>query len=119
MINNTVFDNGLSYLQTNADTVYLCTTEPTTYTQASSTYAIANKTVSLAGPSDATGGGRKVTVPAITDGAVTALGTPTHVAVTGDTELLVTVTIPEEEQEELRAGNKFELTSFDIGIQEQ
>ena len=70
-INDLVFDNGLSYAQTNGIRMDICSSEPTTYTQATSTNSLGNKTgLTTGAPADNSPDGRKVTVPAITDGNV-------------------------------------------------
>lgn len=40
-----VYDGGLDYIETNATRVDVCTTEPTTYAEATSTYTVANYTL--------------------------------------------------------------------------
>jgi len=52
------------------------TQEPTTYTEATSTYSCGNKTgLTMSALADGDVDGRKTTVPAITDGSVTATQT--------------------------------------------
>ncbi|MDI6770104.1 MAG: hypothetical protein QMD04_10585, partial [Anaerolineales bacterium] len=60
--------------------------------------------------------GRKVTVPSISDGAVTATGTATHYAVvdTANSRLLATGALSASQV--VTNGNTFTLTAFDIGI---
>lgn len=85
-LNDRVFDNGLTVLDTEANKILITSQEATTYTEANATYALGNSTsLSISAPSDRTGGGRKVTVSAITDGTVTSNGTATHYAIV-DTE---------------------------------
>ena len=43
MINDNTLDNGLAALKSAADKIYICSTQPTTYTEATSTYALGNK----------------------------------------------------------------------------
>ena len=81
-LNNRVFDNGLSVLDTEANKILLTSQEATDYTGANVTFALGNSTsLSVAAPSDRTGGGREVVVAAISDGSVTATGTATHYAI--------------------------------------
>ena len=78
-LNNRVFDNGLSVLDTEASRIDLTSQESTTYTEATSTHTLGNSTsLSIAAPSDRSGGGREVVVAAISDGSVTGNGTATH-----------------------------------------
>lgn len=116
-LNDRVFDNGLSVLDTEANKVLITSQEATTYTQANSTYALGNSTsLSIGAPADRSGGGREVTVAAITDGSVTATGTATHFALvdTGNTRLLATGSLSASQS--VTSGNTFTLASFDIGI---
>ena len=112
-----VFDNGLTVLDTEANRIDVTTQEATTYAEATSTYTKGNSTsLSIAAPSDRSGGGRKVTVAAITDGSISGTGTVTHYAITDTTNsrLLVTGTLTASQS--VTNGNTFTLASFDVGI---
>lgn len=116
-LNDRVFDNGLTVLDTEANKITITSQEVVTYTEGNSTYALGNSTtLSIAAPSDRTGGGRKVTVAAITDGSVTASGTATHYAIldTVNSRLLATGSLTASQV--VTSGNSFTLSSFDIGI---
>jgi len=114
---NRVFDNGLTVLDTEANKILLTSQEATTYTEANATYALGNSTsLSVGAPADRTGGGREVTVAAISDGSITASGTATHYAVvdTVNSRLLATGSLTESQV--VTSGNTFTLGSFTIGI---
>lgn len=116
-LNDRVFDNGLSVLDTEANKITITSQEVTTYTEGNSTFALGNSTtLSIAAPSDRTGGGRKVTVAAITDGSVTGNGTATHYAIldTVNSRLLATGSLTASQV--VTSGNTFTLSTFDIGI---
>ncbi len=116
-LNDRVFDNGLTVLDTEANKITITSQEATTYTEGNATYALGNSTsLSIAAPSDRTGGGRKVTVSAISDGSVTATGTATHYAIldTVNSRLLATGSLTASQA--VTSGNTFTLTTFDIGI---
>lgn len=116
-LNDRVFDNGLTVLDTEANAIHVTSQEASTYTAATSTYTLGNSTsLSIAAPSDRTGGGRKVTVAAITDGSVTATGTATHYAIvdTSNSRLLATGSLTASQA--VTSGNTFTLATFDIGI---
>lgn len=116
-LNDRVFDNGLTVLDTEANKITITSQEATTYTEGNATYALGNSTsLSIAAPSDRTGGGRKVTVAAISDGSVTANGTATHYAIldTVNSRLLATGSLTASQV--VTSGNSFTLSSFDIGI---
>ena len=112
-----VFDNGLTILDTEANKITVTSQESTTYASANSTHALgASTSLSINAPADRSGGGRKVTVAAISDGAVSATGTATHYALidTSNSRLLVTGALTASQA--VTNGNTFTLASFDIGI---
>lgn len=120
-LNDRVLDFGIDILNTEADRIDICTQEPTTYTEATSTYTKGNKDHGASGsafgaPADRTPTGRKVSSTAVTDGAVTGTGTVTHYAVTevGNTRLLAANSLASSQA--VTSGNVFSLPSFDIGI---
>lgn len=113
-----ILDLAVSELDTASATLYITSQEATTYTEASSTYALGNKaSISIGAPADrvAAGGGRRVTVEAITDGTVTGTGTATHWAITkSGTTLMVTGAL--QASQGVTSGNTFTLQAFDIGL---
>ena len=112
-----VFDSGLSALDTEASHLYITSAEATTYTQAATTYALGVKaTPTVSAPADRTGGGREVTVSAITDGSVTASGTATHYALVDQSNSRLLATGSLSASQAVTSGNTFTLTSFKIGI---
>lgn len=78
-LNDRIYDEGLNKLNAEATKLYLCTAAPTTYAEASSTFAIGVKNTPTVSTSAArSGGGREVTISTFTDGSVTGSGTGTH-----------------------------------------
>jgi hypothetical protein len=111
-------DSGLAYVITNGTRLDICSSEPTTYTQATSTNSLGNKTgLTCTGPSDGTVDGRRVVVPAITDGAVTANGTATHWALTNGSNTLIATGALTASQA-VTSGNVFTLTAINITIRD-
>jgi hypothetical protein len=116
-LSDRVYDNGLSVLDTEANKILLTSQEATDYTGANVTFALGNSTsLSVAAPSDRTGGGREVVVAAVSDGSVTATGTATHYAIvdTVNSRLLATGSLTTSQS--VSSGNTFSLGSFTIGI---
>ena len=112
-----VFDAGLSALDTEANKITVTSQEATTFAQANATYALGNSTsLSIAAPSDRTGGGRKVTVAAISDGSITSTGTATHYAIIDTTNSRLLATAALTASQSVTSGNTFTLATFDIGI---
>ena len=116
-LSDRVFDNGLTVLDTEANRIDICSTEPATYAEATSTYTLGNSTsLSIGAPADRSGGGREVTVAAISDGSVTATGTAAYYAIvdTLNSRLLATGSLSASQA--VTSGNTFTLTSVTIGI---
>tara|TARA_R110000787_G_scaffold284929_2_gene399333 strand:- start:2269 stop:2640 length:372 start_codon:yes stop_codon:yes gene_type:complete len=116
-LNDRVFDEGLSVLDLEADAVHVTSAEATDYTEATSTYTLGlSSSLSIAAPSDRTGGGRKVAVSAVSDGDITGTGTVTHYALvdTVNSRLLATAALTASQS--VTNGNTFTLATFDIGI---
>ncbi len=114
-LSNAVFDSGLSTLTTNGTRIDICTTEPTTYAEATSTYTLGNGSITTASPTDRAGGGREVIVGAVTDAAVTVTGTASFFAITNGTDTLY-ATGSLSTTQSVANGNTFSLGSFSIGI---
>jgi len=112
-----VLDNGLQYLTTNGGALYICSQQPTNYTEATSTYALGNKTLTVGSPQDGASSGRRVIVPAITDGSVTGTNTATHWAVvktSATTALLAAQSLSAPQA--VTSGNTFTLDAISITI---
>lgn len=116
-LNNRVFDNGLSVLDTEANKITITSQEASTYAEGNATFALGSSTsLSIAAPSDRTGGGREVVVAEVTDGSISVSGTATHYAIldTVNSRLLATGSLSASQA--VSAGNTFTLGSFTIGI---
>jgi hypothetical protein len=116
-LNHRVLNRGLHVLEEEATELHLCSQEPTTYTQAITTYSVAVKVApNVSAPANRTPDGRKVTVPEITDGDMTADDEATHWALvdTVNERLLATNALVEPIPTEV--DGIFALDAFDIGI---
>jgi hypothetical protein len=112
-----VFDEGLNILDQDANAIHVTSQEATTYTEATSTYTLGSSTsLSIGAPADRTGGGRKVTVAAITDGSISGTGTVTHYAIVDTTNSVLLATAALTASQSVTSGNTFTLATFDIGI---
>jgi hypothetical protein len=95
----------------------LCTTEPTTYAQATGAASVGNKTgISFGAAGDRTPNGRKRTVAAITGGSVTGNGTGAFYALTDPANSRLLATGPLAASQVVTSGNTFNLAAFDVGI---
>jgi hypothetical protein len=112
-LNNSIRDSGLATL-TGSRTLHICTSEPTTYSEATSTLTVGNAAITLPSASDATPTGRRIVVPAVTDGSATATGTATHYAIVDGSTLLAANALSNSLA--VASGNTFTTTTFDITL---
>ena len=119
-INDEVFDQGLDYADTNGTRIDICSQEPSSYGEATTagTYSLGNKTglntgATQAGATD----GRRVIVPAITEGSVTNACTATHWALTDGSAVLIATGALSSSQA-VTSGNTFTLDAISITIRD-
>lgn len=81
-LHDDVLDNGPQYIKDNCDKVVLCSAQPTTYTEANATYALADVSVSDTDFTVQNGvtSGRRVSMAAKSGVTVDTPGTATHTA---------------------------------------
>lgn len=116
-ISDYVLDAALSKLDTEANALYICSAEPTTYTEATATVALGNSTaVSISAPSDRPAGGRQVSVEAISGGSITATGTAGFYALVDTSNSRLLATGPLAATQAVTQGNAFNLDTFLISI---
>jgi hypothetical protein len=116
-VSDNVLDQGVKYVDDNCDALYICSAQPTTYAEATSTYALGTKaSPTIGAPENGASTGRRVIVSAITDGTVSGTDDATHFALvkTGTSELLVAQAL--NAPQAVTSGNTFTLTSFSITI---
>lgn len=117
-INDEVFDQGLDYADTNGTRIDICSQEPTTYAEATSTYTLGNKTgLNTGATQNGATDGRRVIVPAITDGSVTSTATATHWALTDGSAVLIATGALSASQG-VTSGNTFTLDAISITIRD-
>lgn len=118
-----VLDLGLNVLDTESTHVILCSSEPTTYAQATTTALLGFKSFAAGGafgaPAAGTPNGRKVSSTAITDGTITTTGTAAWWAITDNTNSRFHAHGQLSASQVVTNGNTFSLTSFDIRIPNQ
>lgn len=120
-LNDNTLDNGLAALKAAADRIFINSSEPATYTAASSTSKLGTKSFSAGNvfPNAIAAGspsGRKLTSAAITDGVVDAGGLASHYSVctTGSTRLEVANSLSASQQ--VYIGNTWSLAAFDVRL---
>jgi len=118
---DTVFDSGLSYLDTNGTRLDITVGEATNFLEATGVYngttqlSAGNDTVNTGAPEPGTPSGRMVTIPAITAGSVTATETVTHWALTGGASILLATGVLTAPQA-VTNGNTFTLDAVTIAL---
>jgi len=120
-LHNDTFDAMLNYIANNGDKLCVCSAEPTTYTQAVTTYELADVTLTKgAGNGDYTIGdgdvsGRKLAVAEQANIDVDVAGTATHIAIVdvSNTKLLLVTTCVSQA---VSAGGKVTIQTFDCEV---
>lgn len=112
-LNDRVYDAGLSVLDTEATTIHICSAEPTTFGALNS---LGSAAISVGAPAARGGGGRKVTVAAVSGGTVSGSGSAVAYAIVDTTNSRLLVAAPLSASQTVTSGNTFSLASFDIGI---
>jgi hypothetical protein len=117
LVHDDVLDGALNIIKNNCTRMVACSTQPTTYTEANVTYALADVTMTGTDFTAANGdtSGRKLTVAAKTAVTVDASGTFGHVALldVSTTKLLYVTT---GTSQALTAGNTCDFPAWDIEI---
>jgi hypothetical protein len=117
LIADRAYDAALSLLQTEVNRLDICSAEPTSYAQATSTLTLGLKVnPTLSAPADRTPNGRKTAVSAITNGSVTATGTATHWALSDTVNSRLLAAGPLQASQAVTSGNVFTLNAFDVGL---
>jgi hypothetical protein len=118
-IADTVFDNGLTVLDTTVENLYITSAEATTFTEAATTFKLGTKaTPTVGAPENGATDGRRVIVSAITDGTVNTTGTATHWALTDDSGSLLLATGALSASQAVTSGNTFTLDAISITIRD-
>ena len=117
--NDALMDAGLNYIRSNCDKMTVCSAQPTTYTEAVTTYALADVTMTVnTGDYTLANGdtsGRKITVAAKTGVPIDTTGTANHVALVsvGDTTLRAVTTCTSQA---LTSGGTVDFPAWDWEI---
>lgn len=113
-MNDAGADAALTYW-TDATAMVLCSAQPTTYTEANTTYKLASVAPTFDAITDGDTSGRKRRIQAKTGISVTASGTATHVALikAGDTTLRYVTTCTSQA---VASGGTADTNAWDIEI---
>jgi len=116
-INDEVFDQGLDWADTTGTRLDICSTDPGGVYATVTSNTLGNDTVNTGAPQAGAVDGRRVVIPAITAGSVTADGTGTHWALTNGTDTVVASGALTASQI-VSNGNTFTLDAISIGIRD-
>jgi hypothetical protein len=115
--NDAMLDAGLAYISGNTTQIVVCSQQPATYAEATSTYKLASKTglsgSSFTGPANGDVSGRKITVNAQTTDNATGTGTGNHVALCSGSVLLYVTTFTGQV---ITTGNPVNIAAWDIEL---
>lgn len=122
-VDSRVLDNGLSVLDTESTHLYLTSSEATTFTQASSTFALGNNNFGagavFGAPAAGSPNGRKVSSAAVSAGSITATGTAAFWAATDNTNSRLNATGSLSATQAVTSGNTWQMASFDVRLPNQ
>jgi hypothetical protein len=114
-----ILDTALDYVKNNVTQMAVCSAQPATYAEATSTYKLALKTGltsgSFTGPADATPDGRKITVNQQAGIAVDSSGDATHIALCSGSVLLYVTTCT---QQTLTSGNTVTIPAWSATLRD-
>lgn len=104
-------DNGLTKFTSEANAFVICSTEPTNYTEAFTTYKLGTKTTPTITLVAGTPNGRAASVATFTDGSITASGTAAAYAIidTVNSRLLAAGALSSSQS--VTSGNTFSITT--------
>lgn len=113
---DTTIDAMLAVITAGCTRLDICSTQPTSYAQATSTYSLGNKTLTGAwSTADGDVSGRKITCAQQTGISITSSGTAAHIAGTNGSNTLWFVTTLSSSQA-VTSGNTATINSFDLEV---
>ena len=115
-IADSVFDSGLTTLDTNGTQIDITTSEINLWANLAAA-TLGNDTVNTGAPANGATDGRRVTVPAITAGSVTGTGSATHWCLSNGTTTVYAAG-PLTASQSVTNGNTFTLDAIDITIRD-
>jgi len=114
--NDDMPDAALNWLKTNMDQVCICSSQPTTYAEATSTYNLGSASHSITGSPEDYAGGRQIAIPAKNDITITSAGDAQHYALvdTVGNELLYVTTF--SAQKTVAVDDKANIAAFNARL---
>ena len=115
-----ILDEALNYIKDNANKLCACSTQPTTYTEAITTYMLAEVVMTSAdfdGPTNGSTSGRKLTVKEQVEMDITNSGDVQHIALV-DTVEEVLLYVTTCYVRSILSGNKITIPDWDIELRD-
>jgi hypothetical protein len=116
--NDLMLDAALDYISTNADEIFVCNAQPTTYTEAATTFALTSvEAPTFQANADGDASGRKLAVDEEADMSITSTDDATHIALcknSGSVLLYVTTCTTQS----LTSGGTVTVPTWDIEIED-
>ena len=118
-VHNDVLDAALNYIKNNCNKMVACSQQPTTFTEANSTYALADVSMSssdFTGPADGDTSGRKITVNAKSNVPVDVQGDPAVIVLLDTVNSKILYTTDEGSSQTIYVGNNANFPAWDIEL---
>jgi len=120
VVSDYVLDNGLTSLKNLADKLYICISDPSSFSDATTTLALGNKNFGAGNVFTAVAAGapngRQVSSVAISDGSITTTGTAAKWAIVDSVNSRLLVNGSLAASQAVTSGNTFTLASFSIRL---
>lgn len=115
-LDDSVLDNGLQRIASNANILHVCSSLPANYAGIAAV-TLGNKTTpTVSAPANGAVSGRKVTVSTITNGSVTGSGTASHWVLADSVNSVMLAGNTLSAPQAVTSGNVFTLDAIDITI---
>ncbi|RWG13740.1 MAG: hypothetical protein EOQ55_24900 [Mesorhizobium sp.] len=115
-LNSLVLDNGVQYIKDHGNRLHICSAQPADYAGTLTVSLGTKNTPVISAPADRAPSGRKVTLSAIADGAVSANGNASHWALVDTVNLRLLAAKALDAVLAVNNGDTWTLPAFDIGI---
>jgi hypothetical protein len=116
--NDTMIDQALTWVKNNFTKVCVCSSQPTTFTQATSTYKLGTASHTITGSPGDYASGRQIAVPAKSSISITSAGAMAHIALvkSSGSILAYVTTIPASSQASVSASDIVNMSTWNIKI---
>jgi len=116
---DSMMDAALSWVKTNTAQVCVCSSQPTTYSEATSTYKLGIASYTITGsPANNGSSGRQITVQAASSISITSSGNMQHIALVDSSPatLVYVTTIPASSQASVSASDTVNMAAWTISV---